>query len=118
MKLRSLTMRYFRQHSETSVQFPDGLVGIIGSNGSGKTTILEAIAFALFGSKALRGKVEDVRTRTAPFKSGRGKKDQEVRVELAIELEGIVFKIERSLTDAALFVGCRCVGRAQKSKHP
>jgi exonuclease SbcC len=81
------------------------LVGIIGSNGSGKTTILEAIAFALFGSKALRGKVEDVRTRTAPFKSGRGKKDQEMRVELAIELEGIVFKIERSLTDAALFVG-------------
>lgn len=105
MKLRSLTMRYFRQHSETSVQFPDGLVGIIGSNGSGKTTILEAIAFALFGSKALRGKVEDVRTRTAPFKSGRGKRDQEMRVDLAIELEGIVFKIERSLTDAALFVG-------------
>jgi exonuclease SbcC len=105
MKLRSLTMRYFRQHSDTSVQFPDGLVGIIGSNGSGKTTILEAIAFALFGSKALRGKVEDVRTRTAPFKSGRGKRDQEMRVDLAIELEGIVFKIERSLTDAALFVG-------------
>jgi exonuclease SbcC len=105
MKLRSLAMRYFRQHADTSVRFPDGLVGIIGSNGAGKTTILEAIAFALFGSKALRGKVEDVRTRTAPFKSGRGKRDQEMRVELAIELEGIVFKIERSLTDASLFVG-------------
>ena len=105
MKLRSLTMRYFRQHVESSVQFPDGLVGVIGTNGSGKTTILEAIAFALFGSKALRGKVEDVRTRTAPFRAGRGKRDQEMRVELAIDHEGVVFKIERSLTEAALFVG-------------
>ncbi len=117
MKLRSLTMRYFRQHVESSVQFPDGLVGVIGTNGSGKTTILEAIAFALFGSKALRGKLEDVRTRTAPFKTGRGKREQEMRVELAIDHEGVVFKIERSLTEAALFVGGDAVAIASGNRE-
>jgi exonuclease SbcC len=105
MKLRSLSMHLFRQHVSTTVQFPDGLVGVIGTNGSGKTTILEAIGFALFGSKALRGRVEDVRTRTAPTKAGRGKRDHEMRVELSIEHDETVFRIERSLLDAALYVG-------------
>lgn len=105
MKLRSLSMQLFRQHAQGAVYFPDGLVGIIGSNGSGKTTILEAIGFALFGSKALRGRVEDVRTRTAPIKSGRGKREHETRVELSVEHDGAIFRIERSLTDAALYIG-------------
>jgi len=105
MKIRSLSMQLFRQHAQGTVYFPDGLVGVIGANGSGKTTILEAIGFALFGSKALRGRVEDVRTRTAPIKSGRGKRDHETRVQLSVEHDGAIFRIERSLTDAALFVG-------------
>jgi DNA repair protein SbcC/Rad50 len=105
MKLRSLELRLFRQHIDSTIAFPDGLVGIIGSNGSGKTTIVEAIGFALFGSRALRGKVEDVRTRAVPVKSGRGKKEQELTVGLALEHEGTVFKIERTLSDAKLFIG-------------
>jgi exonuclease SbcC len=98
-------MRLFRQHVDGSVEFPDGLVGVIGSNGSGKSTILEAIGFALFGSRALRGRVEDVRTRFAPSKAGRGKRERELLVELQIERDGVVFRIERSLADAKLFVG-------------
>ena len=69
MKLRSLALNLFRQHTSTHIDFPDGLVGVIGTNGAGKTTIVEAIGFAIYGSRALRGRVEDVRTRTAPVKS-------------------------------------------------
>jgi exonuclease SbcC len=105
MKLRSLSLQLFRQHASTVLSFPDGLVGIIGSNGSGKTTILEAIGFALYGSRALRGRVEDVRTRNAPLKSGRGKKDQETRVELCLDHDGIIFRLVRTLGDASLYVG-------------
>ncbi|MFN4896000.1 MAG: SbcC/MukB-like Walker B domain-containing protein [Pseudomonadota bacterium] len=106
MKLRSLEMQLFRQHVDGYVEFPDGLVGIIGVNGSGKTTIMEAVAFGIFGSRALRGRTEDVRTRTAPGRgAGRNRRDSEMRVTLSIEHEGTVFRIERSLSDAALFVG-------------
>ena len=105
MKLRSLSLQLFRQHASSVVHFPDGLIGIIGANGSGKTTILEAIGFALFGSRALRGRIEDVRTRFAQPKSGRGRKDQDLRVELTLEHEGVLFRIERTLTDADLYVG-------------
>jgi exonuclease SbcC len=106
MKLRSLYMQLFRQHVDGHVVFPDGLVGIIGVNGSGKTTIVEAVGFALFGSRALRGRTEDVRTRTAPSRgAGRNRRDREMRVELSIEHDGTVFRIVRSLADAALYVG-------------
>lgn len=105
MKLRSLLMHLFRQHASTELAFPDGLVGIVGSNGSGKTTIVEAIGFALYGSRALRGRVEDVRTRTAPAKSGRGRKELETRVELSLEHDGVIFRIVRTLNDASLYVG-------------
>jgi exonuclease SbcC len=105
MKLRSLSLQLFRQHAASVVHFPDGLIGILGANGAGKTTILEAIGFALFGSRALRGRIEDVRTRFAQPKSGRGRKDQDLRVELTLEHEGVLFRIERTLTDADLYVG-------------
>ena len=105
MKLRSLSLNLFRQHVSSHIEFPDGLVGVIGGNGAGKTTIVEAIGFAIYGSRALRGRVEDVRTRTAPAKTGRGKKDQDLRVELHLEHDGVVFRIERTLADAALFIG-------------
>jgi exonuclease SbcC len=105
MKLRSLSLNLFRQHVSSYIEFPDGLVGVIGTNGAGKTTIVEAIGFAIYGSRALRGRVEDVRTRTAPAKTGRGRKEQDLRVELSLEHDGVVFRIERSLNDAAIFVG-------------
>ena len=105
MKLRSLTLNLFRQHVSSHIQFPDGLVGVIGTNGSGKTTIVEAIGFAIYGSRALRGRVEDVRTRTAPARSGRGKKELDLRIELSLEHDGVVFRIERTLSDAAIYVG-------------
>jgi exonuclease SbcC len=106
MKLRSLALQLFRQHVDAHIDFPDGLVGIIGVNGSGKTTIVEAVGFAIFGSRALRGRTEDVRTRTAPGRgTGRSRRDTEMRVSLAIEHDGIIYRIERSLSDASLYVG-------------
>jgi exonuclease SbcC len=123
MRLLSIEMQLFRQHASTALQIPDGLIGIVGSNGSGKTTLMESIAFALFGSKALRGKVEDVRTRSAiiqktdEFRAEEGservskrgspkrRQDAEPKVTLTLDQDGVVFRIERTLTDALLFVG-------------
>ncbi len=110
MKLLSLDLHLFRQHVSSSIHFPDGLTGIIGSNGSGKTTVVEAISFALFGSRALRGRTEDVRTRNAPAAKiaeagSKLKKDREPRIILSLDHEGIVYRIERTLSEAWLYVG-------------
>src|SRR5512137_1282406 len=53
MHLNSLAMRNFKKYRRAEVTFEDGLTGIVGSNGVGKSTIVEAIAWALYGSKVL-----------------------------------------------------------------
>lgn len=65
MQLISLELTNFRQHKYTKLEFAPGVTGIIGKNGSGKTTVLEGIAWALYGSAALRGKNETVRGKSA-----------------------------------------------------
>src|SRR5690606_1420652 len=45
MVLSSITLKNFRSHLDTSLNFSNGLNYIIGGNGQGKTTILEAIYY-------------------------------------------------------------------------
>ena len=97
MRLNSLRLSNFRQHSDSYITFDTGLTGIIGPNGSGKTTILEAIAWALYGQDAARGKKETIRSQSA----GAGAR---VKVELDFDLSGHRYRVERSLTGAELFL--------------
>ena len=49
MILNQLELRNYKQYSDLQLEFREGLVGIIGKNGAGKSTIFEAILFCLFG---------------------------------------------------------------------
>ena len=97
MRLHSLHLVNFRQHADTRVEFDLGLTGIIGPNGGGKTTILEAIAWALYGQPAARGTRDSIRFFRAPPRAP-------VRVELVFDLAGHRYRVIRGLTSAELYL--------------
>ncbi|MEO6779266.1 MAG: SMC family ATPase, partial [Gemmatimonadaceae bacterium] len=97
MKITRLRMLNFRQHARTEMTFGTGITAIIGPNGSGKTTVLEAIAWALYGQPAIRGQRDGVRFLGAGARAP-------VEVELDFELGGHGYRIKRGLTTAALFL--------------
>jgi DNA repair protein SbcC/Rad50 len=97
VKLNSLHLTNFRQHTDSLIEFHDGLTGIIGPNGSGKTTILEAIAWALYGTSAARGTRDSIRSIRAPARSP-------VTVDLDFNLGGHRYRVVRGLTTAELFL--------------
>lgn len=47
MLLKTLTLRNYRKYKDVDVELPDGVIGIIGLNGVGKTTLIEAIGGGL-----------------------------------------------------------------------
>lgn len=97
MHLHSLTLLRFRQHAETHIDFRPGVTGIIGANGAGKSTILEAIAFALFGADAIRGTKGSIRWNRAPARKG-------AEVALEFSAGGTRYTVRRSEANASLSV--------------
>ncbi len=97
VRLNSLHLVNFRQHADSRISFDSGLTGIIGPNGSGKTTILEAVAWALYGNSAARGTRESLRYNRAASRAT-------VRVELDFDLAGHRYRVVRGLTNAELYL--------------
>src|SRR5216117_411667 len=96
MKLHRLRLVNFRQHADTEIAFGDGITGIIGPNGSGKTSLLEAIAWAIYGNQAARGDKDSIRNLRAKARAS-------VRVELEFGLGSHSFRVERGLNNAELY---------------
>lgn len=97
MRLSRLRLVNFRQHADSTLVFDRGLTGVIGANGSGKSTILEAIKWALYGGDASRGTVDSIRFARASARSP-------VRIELEFDLGGHRYRLVRALTTADLYL--------------
>ncbi len=90
MLLKTLTLRNYRKYKDASVEFPDGVIGIIGLNGVGKTTLVEAIGWALFGHHAARTRKELIkREGTSPH--------EPCSVSLEFELESDQYAVAREM---------------------
>lgn len=88
MILSKLHLENFKKYTSYDIEFGEGLIGIIGKNGSGKSSIFEAILFALFGEAIKRGNKELLRNANASTKDV-------VVVELDFEFEGTEYKVMR-----------------------
>ncbi|MBU0721679.1 SMC family ATPase [bacterium] len=95
MILSKLRLENFKKYTEYEIGFGEGLIGIIGKNGSGKSTIFEAILFALYGEAKSRGNKELIRNANATTKDA-------VAVELEFEFEGTEYKVVREFRGKAL----------------
>src|SRR2546422_2115663 len=56
-----MVLKNYRKFRALEIEFPAGLLGVVGRNGAGKTTLLEAVAFALYGTQASRTKAKGIR---------------------------------------------------------
>ncbi|HOD66208.1 MAG TPA: SMC family ATPase [candidate division Zixibacteria bacterium] len=61
MRLSSLKIRNFRVLKSVDLTFADEVIGITGGNGAGKSSLVEAIAWALYGNQAARSRREEIK---------------------------------------------------------
>ncbi|KAB1192099.1 DNA double-strand break repair Rad50 ATPase [Haloferax sp. MBLA0076] len=87
MRFTHVALRNFKPYDDAELDLRDGVTVIHGVNGSGKSSLLEACFFALYGSKALSGTLEDVVTT--------GEDDAEIELEFVHD--GGTYRIERRI---------------------
>ncbi len=90
MKLIRLKMVNFKKFRNAQIEFQDGLTGIIGNNGAGKSTIVEAILWSLYGNRALSIKKDFLKNINA-------KKFDQMSVKLVLRTGNQEWKIYRGI---------------------
>lgn len=95
--LSKLKIINFRQHRSLELGFGEGLTAIRGPNEAGKSTLGEAIAYALFGVKACRSPLADVVTW--------GEAEASLKVELDLVVDGVTYSVKRGKSGAETVYG-------------
>jgi len=107
--LNNLALTNFRKHQSLSVDFTPGMNVIRAVNEGGKSTMLEGIAYALFGSRSLRTPIEQTVTWGEPVNT--------LKVELAVTVGDKVYNFKRSKSGAEVTVNgtVYCTGQNEVS---
>ena len=90
--IKAVKLKHFRSHEVTEITFGKGTNILIGPMGAGKTSVLDAICLAFFGTfpalKARRIKLEDVI-------SDRPNRYEEATAEVYFDANGETYSVER-----------------------
>ena len=95
--LKHIQLTNFQRHRALSIGFSPGLTAITAANEFGKSSLLRAIAYALFGTKALSEPLDAIVTWGEPVNS--------LKVELTFEVAGTTYTITRTKGSAELRYG-------------
>ncbi|AIC15933.1 AAA family ATPase [Nitrososphaera viennensis] len=88
--IKDLELKDFISHKETRMEFGRGITIFVGHNGAGKSSVIDAITYSLFGEHMRKANKNLVR---------RGASGQAV-VRMRFTLNGREFQVARSLTTA------------------
>ena len=119
--LQQLTVTNFQKHAHLTHTFKPGLTLVTGPNWSGKTTILRAVLYALFGTSAVNVKAGNLVSRNNPgmevvldfqvadqrYRVVRGPKKAELYQDIALVASGqtpVTAMIESLIGDAKSFL--------------
>lgn len=93
MILKKLQLKNFKQYGNLELNFREGLVGVVGKNGSGKSSVFEAILLCLFGKISLD---------KDHYKSSWVQQKESVFLELTFEVQGKDWRVIREFRGKAL----------------
>lgn len=107
--INTIRLQNFRQHLDRTFNFTPGINAIRGDNEAGKTTILEAFAYLVFGARALRESLDDVVTYDTPV--------SKLRVEGSLTHLGVVYTAYRAKSGAEVTFGSeRVTGQTEVTR--
>ena len=90
--IRGIILKNWKSHENTSLKFSSGVNLLVGAIGTGKTSVLDAISFAFFGTfpdlQSKKIKLDDV-IMNRPFEKN------EAVIELELEFNNKIYKIKR-----------------------
>ncbi len=92
--IEGIKLKNWKTHYDSSFEFEKGTNVLVGPMGSGKSSVMDAVCFALFGTfpslKSRRVSIEEV-IMTKPYQA------EEAIVELAFSYNGKGYKVERKI---------------------
>src|SRR3954454_14532952 len=87
MRLTRLRLRNYRVYEDLDLELPPGLIGVYGANGAGKSSLMEAIRFCLYG----RARTSNDEIRTSGVNA-------DCVAEVEFEHEGHLYLVRRTIS--------------------
>lgn len=101
MRLRSLRLTQFRAHTETALNATPGVNLLVGSNGAGKTNVLEAMAYLCLGKSFLGASDSIVVQRGAPHFVVEGAFEGDARPDVKLRVALVPGEGKRAFSNGA-----------------
>lgn len=99
MRLNYIELKNYRKFEHVRLELPDGIIGIVGDNGVGKSTLVESIAWALFGNQK-----DIVRAGKESIRKDDAKAGEPTMAKLEFTYAGDEYVVKREMSGKSLSI--------------